>query len=123
MLRERSIVPDVVVTSDAVRARSTAEAVAKAAGYTNTVLLEPLLYLATPDVILDVVSGLPDDGGTSAMIVGHNPGLEDFVERLTGEPQGLVTAALVQLEIPIDRWRDLDFSVGATILSSWRPKD
>lgn len=122
LLRERSIVPDLIVTSDAVRARSTAEAVAKAAGYANTVLLEPLLYLATPDVILDVVCSLQEDA-SRAMIVGHNPGLEDFVERLTGEPQGLVTAALVQLEIPIDRWRDLDFSVGATVISSWRPKD
>lgn len=121
-LREQSIVPDLIVTSDAMRARTTAQAVAKAAGYTREVVLEPTLYLAPPDAILDIVCGLPDDAA-SAMIVGHNPGLEDFVEQLSDEPQGLVTAALVQLEIPIDRWRDFDFSIGATIINSWRPKD
>lgn len=122
LLRERALVPDVIVTSDAVRARATAQAVARAAGYTREVVLEPLLYLAPPDAILEVISRL-DDATAIAMIVGHNPGLEDFIEQLSGEPQGLVTAALVQLEIPIDRWRDFDFSIGATIIDSWRPKD
>ena len=52
MLRERSSIPDLIITSDAIRARSTAEAVAEAAGYTGAIFLEPALYLATPDAIL-----------------------------------------------------------------------
>lgn len=122
LLRTRLLVPDVIVTSDAVRARTTAHAVAKSAGYTRDVVLEPSLYLAAPGAILDVVNNLRDTAEI-AMIVGHNPGLEDFVEQLTGEPLGLPTAALVQIEAPITRWCDLDFSIGATIINSWRPKD
>lgn len=121
LLREHSLVPDVIVTSDAVRARTTAQAAATAAGCAREIVLEPSLYLAPPDAILDIVCGLPDDAAI-AMIVGHNPGLEDFVEQLSGEPQGLVTAALVLIEIQIDRWRDLDFSIRATIINSWRPR-
>jgi phosphohistidine phosphatase len=121
-LRERSVVPDLIVTSDAIRARTTAEAAAKAADYTHQVVLEPTLYAASPATILDVVSKLPDTA-TTAMIVAHNPGLEDFIEQLAGEPVPLPTAGLVQIEIPIDQWSDLDFSIAATILDSWRPKD
>jgi phosphohistidine phosphatase len=123
LLRERSMVPDLIVASDAVRARTTARLVAKAAGYSREVVLEPRLYAASPATILEVVSSLPEDAATSAMIVAHNPGLEDFVEQLAGEAQPMPTAALVQLEIPIDRWRDLDFQVGATVIDTWRPKD
>ena len=55
------------------------------------------------------------------MIVGHNPGLEDLVERLAGEHHELATATLVHLALPIDRWSALDDQIGATVLDSWRP--
>jgi phosphohistidine phosphatase len=57
------------------------------------------------------------------MIVGHNPGLEELVEQLTSEQQELPTAALVQIVLPIDRWRDLKQSTRGTLVGFWRPKD
>ena len=33
------------------------------------------------------------------------------------------TAALVQLALPIERWRDLDLSLSASVVDSWRPGD
>lgn len=121
VLRAQSLVPDLIVTSDAVRARSTAEAVAQAAGYPREVVLEAALYLATPDTIIAVVSAL-DDSAESALIVGHNPGLEDVIQVLSGEDHEMPTAALAQLALPIERWSDLDASIGATVTEYWRPK-
>jgi phosphohistidine phosphatase len=57
------------------------------------------------------------------MIVGHNPGLEELVEQVTGEQHDLPTAALAQIVLPIDRWRDLDASTRGALVSLWRPKD
>jgi phosphohistidine phosphatase len=122
MLRQRSSLPDLIITSDAIRARSTAEAVAEAAGYTGEILLEPTLYLATPGAIVEVLNSIADDAG-AVMIVGHNPGLEGLIAQLSGEHQPMPTAALVQLSLPIERWRDLDLSLSASIVDTWRPKD
>ena len=123
LLRQRSTVPDTIVTSDALRARTTAKAVADAAGYPRDLVLEPALYLANPDDILAVLSSLSDDAGETVMIVGHNPGLEELIARLTGEHFPMPTAALMHLALPIDHWRDLDPSVTATVVEHWRPKD
>lgn len=122
MLRERAIVPDLIVTSDAMRARSTAESAAQSAGYTGSILLEPSLYLATPDAIVTMLNELDEDPA-SVMIVGHNPGLENLIAQLADERYAMPTAAVAQLELPIDRWRDLDLSTGATVGVYWRPKD
>ncbi len=81
---KHALVPDLIVTSDAVRARTTAQAVAEAAGYDREIVVDPRLYHANPDDLLAVLQGLSDDSAR-AMIVGHNPGLEDLIERLAGE--------------------------------------
>ncbi len=121
MLRERSSIPDLIITSDAIRARSTAEAAAEAAGYTGEILLEPDLYLATPDAIVDVLNSVADDSAGAVMIVGHNPGLEGLIAQLSGDFQPMPTAALVQLALPIARWRDLDLALSASVVDTWRP--
>ncbi len=122
MLRAHALMPDLIITSDAIRARSTARAAAETAGYTKDVVLEPALYLASPAAIVETLITVSDDHAM-VMIVGHNPGLEDLIEQLSGEEYAMPTAAVVQLELPIDRWRDLRLSTGATVRDYWRPKD
>ena len=121
LMREYGLVPDVVISSDAVRARLTAEAVAEAARYTGEILLDSHLYLACPADILSLlrtVQGNPE----TVMIVGHNPGFEELVEHLTGQRGDLPTAALAQIVLPIDQWRDLTLSTRGTLLGHWQPK-
>jgi phosphohistidine phosphatase len=121
-LRERGLTPDIIVTSDAVRARATAQAVSQACGYGGEVIKEPSLYHATPEDAIEVVTRI-SDAAQSAMIVGHNPGLEELVSKLSGESHGMPTAALFVFDLPIARWRELDLSVDATIVESWQPRD
>jgi phosphohistidine phosphatase len=123
LVRDERLTPDVIISSDAIRAQMTAEGVAEAAGYAGEILLDHLLYLASPDDILAVLRTVPETNARTVMIVGHNPGLEDLVEQLTGEQQDLPTAALAQIVLPIDRWRDLDASTRGTLLGLWRPKE
>jgi phosphohistidine phosphatase len=123
LLRDESLVPDVIVTSDAVRAHTTALAVAEAAGYTGAIEIDPRLYHAGPDDALAVLTTIADPTVSMVMIVAHNPGLEDLVERFTGERHHLPTAALVQLALRIDRWDELDGSTRATLVDIWRPKE
>ncbi|MDO8680471.1 MAG: histidine phosphatase family protein [Acidobacteriota bacterium] len=122
LLRQQRLTPDLIISSDAVRARMTAEAVAKAAGYAGEIRLEPLLYGAAPDDIV-VVLRTAEPNAEIVMVVGHNPGLEALVGQLTGERHDLPTAALAQIDLPIDRWRDLNGSTRGTLVDLWRPKE
>ena len=118
LVREYGLIPDVVISSDAVRARRTAEA----ASFTGEIRLDSHLYLAGPADILSLLQRVRENAQT-VMIVGHNPGLEQLVEQLTGEPQDLPTAALAQIGLPIDQWRDLKRSTRGTLVGLWRPKE
>lgn len=122
-LRDAALVPDVIITSDAVRAHTTAVVVAEAAGFAGDLVVDPLLYHASPEDVRAVVSTVPDAHARLVMIVGHNPGLEDLVEQLTGERHDLPTAALAHLALEIDAWDELDVSTRATLVEIWRPKE
>ena len=122
LVRQYGLVPDLVISSDAVRARLTAEAMAEAAHYAGEVVLDQQLYLASPADILSLLRTVRERADT-VMIVGHNPGLEELVEQLTGEGTDLPTAALAQIVLPIDRWRDLKPSTRGTLVGHWRPKE
>ena len=117
------LTPDVIMSSDAVRARLTAEAVAEAARYAGEILLDRRLYIASSPGILAVLRTVREANAGTVMIVGHNPGLEELVAQLTGEQHDLPTAALAQIGLPINRWRDLKVSIRGTLLGLWRSKE
>jgi phosphohistidine phosphatase len=100
--------PDEIVSSDAVRARQTAELVAEATGYSAPLTLEPGIYGAGVDSLLQAVRTRPDTAET-VVLVGHNPGLEELVAALapTDDPVELPTAGLAQIEFDLPRWREI----------------
>lgn len=121
LMADRDIVPDIVVSSPAARARSTAELVAEASGFPAQLKFDERIYEASPQMLRQVVSELDEDAG-SAMIVGHNPGIEGFVSYLTGSSERMPTAALAHIRLNIDRWADVDSGCGE-LQAVLRPKD
>jgi phosphohistidine phosphatase len=98
--------PDLLLTSPAVRARRTAELVASALEQPGIVIRrEPRLYLASPGELLDVISTV-DDAVEELMLVGHNPGLTDFINKLLPELRlhNLPTAGVVAVNCDTDSW-------------------
>jgi len=122
LVRKCGLMPDVVISSDAVRARLTAEAVVQAARYAGEILLDQWLYMASPAHTLSLLRTVRENAET-VMIVGHNPGLEELITQLTGEQQDLPSAALAKIALPIEQWRDLKPSTRGTLLGHWRPKE
>ena len=64
------------------------------------------LYAAVPSRLLEVVRTLPDSK-RSAMLVGHNPSLEEFTAMLCGQSPNYPTAALGTIELSIDTWGEV----------------
>jgi len=122
LLREKQRTPDLVLSSNAARARSTAELAAAEAGYHGKLELLPELYLAEPPAYLDALRRLGNDAAR-VLVVGHNPGIETLIFRLTGEAEHMPTAALAECELPISSWSELTHDVRGTLKDVWRPRE
>ena len=80
--------------------------------------LDDRVYAASAGELLGVVRELPDAARTVAL-VGHNPGLEDLLELLTGAWVSMPTSAVAVLELTGD-WPDAGPG-SATLTWSGRP--
>lgn len=120
-MTRRGYAPAVVVSSPANRAASTAKLVKESAGFNSELRYDDRVYEASPNSLRQVVSEL-DDAFGSAMIVGHNPGMEGFVRYLTGEIEAMPTAALAVIELNIDSWSQINSDTGK-LDELIRPKD
>jgi phosphohistidine phosphatase len=101
--------PSLILTSHAARAKSTAKIVARSLGFPEEFLqIERSLYLATPDTILAVVAA-QDDRFEDLMVVGHNPGMTELVNRLLPglALDNLPTSGVVAIDSDAERWRDI----------------
>jgi phosphohistidine phosphatase len=122
LLLDEDLVPQVILSSSARRARETAEAVAEAAGYDGEITFLDELYSATVSECLGVLSRLPDDVDV-ALVIGHNPELQYLVEALTGEMEHLSTAAIAQVHMPVERWAEVQDDLEAQLVRVWRPRE
>ncbi len=102
-LRERELVPDLVISSTATRAMDTASADAKHSGYKGKRIKFESLYAAEPAAYLAVLREVADNYHR-VLIVGHNPGVEELIEMLTGEIHIIPTCTLAQIEFDIEKW-------------------
>ena len=106
-LRRRALVPDLVLSSTARRARSTARRAAEAAGCGDRIVKTAELYLSGVAGHLKVIAGHAGKGQERVMVVAHNPTLEDLVEHLTGEDVRLTTANLACVDLDVAAWVEL----------------
>jgi len=119
LLQERGINPDVLVSSPAVRAITTAKIIAKELGYSNNNILEiAAIYEASPQTLLDRVIGETKPKFDSLMMFGHNPGFTMLAELLTNEHLGNVpTCGVVTIRCEVDSWKEISYNSG--ILSAF----
>ena len=113
--------PELILSSPAVRARETAIRAKESAGLSAEIEYEERIYEATPQTLLQVARSIDDTFG-SAMIVGHNPGMEGFVRFLTGKLESMPTASLAVIDLNIADWKQTSAETG-TLRMIVRPKD
>ncbi len=109
LLAELQLPIDLIVSSDARRARETAEIVGSAIGWPNAITLEPTVYGASVGMLLDVIHRLPETAAC-AVLVGHNPGFAELAAVLSNATPGslhLPTASMAHLEIERISWREV----------------
>jgi phosphohistidine phosphatase len=122
LLVQQNLVPDCIVTSTAKRARKTAKLVADACSYGGQPIETSELYHAAPESFVAVLQMLPSQVARP-LLIGHNPGIEEFLCRLTGSDEIMATATLAQVELPVAAWDDLSLNCAASLANIWRPRE
>ena len=103
-LAKLGIEPDLILSSPAVRALTTAELLAKALGYRRKKIeVVELIYGATPAALLDLIHTL-DDEAKCVMLVGHNPEISGLAYHFSPQIDDLPTCAVVEMHFDVKAW-------------------
>jgi phosphohistidine phosphatase len=125
LLRDQKIALDLIISSTAVRAETTANLIAKGSKYNGKIVLDNLVYSAEPMDLLNLLSKC-SDGYNSILLVGHNPTVEETVQMLTNLQEiTMATCAIAHLTLKIDSWTALKKkqTVKNDLVNLWTPKE
>ena len=104
-LKNRNLTPDLIISSPAERAKTTAEKVAEYSGCKKNIVWEESFYFGYTREIIETLKNI-DEKENTVMIVGHNPTWSDLTERLSGKYFDMKTANVCILEFD-GNWKDL----------------
>ena len=104
-LRKADIKPDLLLSSPATRAVTTARLFAEELNmHLDEIVLNPHIYEASAWTLLHIVRGLSPEYD-DVMLFGHNPGISRFAHDLAKCPfVEMPTAAAVRIELPARAW-------------------
>jgi len=122
LLERQGLAVTALLCSTANRARRTAEHLQAELAARPAVHFLDELYHARPEDCIDCVAKTCHDE-RCVMVIGHNPGLEEWVFDLTGSGVNFVTAALARVELDLDSWSLLRLGVRGEMAGMWTPRE
>lgn len=107
-LKNKTILPDILISSPAARAQATTELVAEQIGYDlSRIHYNAEIYNASIRTLLKVVTNLKDEW-ENVLLIGHNPSISYLAEYVSGDPIGNIdTCGLVHLSFKLESWSEV----------------
>ena len=123
LISERGEKPELLISSPANRAFSTAKAFAKEMGYAETdIIVNPAIYGVGAQQLLNLVKDF-DDLYNSIMLFGHNPTFTSFGNMVSGENiVNVVTCGVVRIDFEFSSWKNIDFNSGRMVFYEYPKK-
>lgn len=106
-------VPHLIISSTAVRARTTAELAIESGGWDTELRLDPALYESGPSGVLEVAAGSPDVD--RLMLVGHQPTWSMLVRQTTGDNVDMKTASIAVIDFQLGTWAGIEDAEGSLV--------
>jgi phosphohistidine phosphatase len=127
-LKERKIIPNLVITSPATRAVSTCKEFCEELGYPiERIQSEKKLYHASEKEILSILQLIkdhPKDKEEIVILFGHNPGLTEFANSLLNEDiENIPTCGIISCSLDINSWKELNWESGKLEFFDYPKKD
>lgn len=107
-LADKGIHPDLILSSPALRAKTTALAIVSALSYPHeSVHYESDLYACDVETILSAIRGVSDSIDT-IFLFGHNPELTECANFITGgDIENIPTCGVVEMRLKNDSWKSI----------------
>jgi phosphohistidine phosphatase len=102
-LNSKDVELDLVLSSPALRARETVEAVLKAARLNVDINYDARIYEGGLAQLLEMISQIGEEKDI-VMLVGHNPSLEELLQTLTGEVRKMSAGAIANIAFGATEW-------------------
>jgi phosphohistidine phosphatase len=122
-LLKQGILPDLLISSPAKRAFTTAKSIAEKIGYAKkNIQIDEGLYHGSSNSMISIIQSL-DDEINSVMIFGHNPGFTDFANMLCGiNIYNIPTAGIVAIDFNTDTWSEVNYNAGELVFFDYPKK-
>lgn len=120
VLKSKNIMPDIILSSPALRAKTTAQAIAKKIEYPKDIVYDEDIYESTPDTLHRILAKI-DDKNSTAFLFGHNPSLNMLADMYVGFNENLPTCGVVEIEFDCDKWSEINHK-NAKLASFYYPK-
>ena len=117
----RGVVPDLIITSTAKRARKTAQRLATTAEFLGDIWETRSIYLASVNEYAMAAAESPDEVQTLLMI-GHNPTTAAWLAALTGAAHDVPTATIASITLELADWSELSRMTRGSLEWLWYPK-
>jgi phosphohistidine phosphatase len=105
-LKNNKLIPSLIISSSAKRAKDTSNLLAESIGYNKDILLSELLYKTNAKHYINVISKISNNINM-VLLVGHNPILENLIELITNELIIMETCSLVHILLPMTTWIEI----------------
>ena len=115
-LKEKNILPDVIISSPAKRAITTAKELAEQIGYPEKDIIEDEnIYEAAGGELLSIIQNI-DDKFSSAMLVGHNPGFTSVHNYIADQfIDNIPTCSIAFIDLDLDSWKEVEPNTGILV--------
>ncbi len=107
LLLKKEIFPDLILSSSALRAKSTAKIFAQELQFSKDITFEKSLYLTSTQTLLNILHHIPNTYNT-VFLFGHNPELTQLANELSSTYiNNIPTCGIAGFEFSIQSWNEL----------------
>ena len=110
-LRKKNQIPDIVISSSALRAKTTAELAIKAGNWNSNFYIDERIYGRSSDFLLELTKFI-DDKHKSICFVGHEPTCSSFISLSTFHSARFKTSSMAKINFVSDSWSGIEFGKG-----------
>lgn len=113
-LKDKNLVPDIIISSPALRAKTTAEIIAKKVNYNKKIVFKKDIYEVGMSALHKILAKIDDDN-TIVFLFGHNPELNMLAKKYVDFDENIVTSGVVEIEFDCDSWNQISAKNGKLI--------
>jgi len=120
MLKEKHILPDIILSSPAIRAKTTADIIAKKVNYSKDILFNKNIYESNEATLHNLLREF-NNKNKIAFLVAHNPELNMLADYYVGFNENIPTCGIIEIEFDCKKWQDIT-PFNAKLISFEYPK-